>query len=43
MNQSTPDDQTAQDPNVLDWREIKNFGIDPAPAGLSEDEEVQPN
>lgn len=32
------------DPNVLDWHEIKNLGIDPAPAGLTEDEEeVQPN
>lgn len=34
----------AADPNVLDWHEIKNLGIDPAPAGLTEDEEeVQPN
>lgn len=42
MNQNAPTNPvTPDDPNVLDWHEIKNFGIDPAPAGLSEDDQSQ--
>lgn len=41
MNQSDPNPVTTDDQNVLDWHEIKNLGIDPAPAGLSEDDQSQ--
>lgn len=29
------------DPNEIGWNEAKELGLDPAPAGLTEDDEAQ--
>lgn len=33
-------DNTQADPNELNWQDVNNLGIEPAPAGLTEDDHI---